>query len=87
MIKKYRRDISIEDLLNSGYQFGYNFDAINGIEGKVVSKIATKIYNIIVSKENKEGTSENIINDKLWKMISNKYNQTLYYEEIICNQK
>jgi len=25
---------------------------------------------------------KNIINDKLWKMISNKYNQTLYYEEI-----
>jgi hypothetical protein len=26
---------------------------------------------------------KNIINDKLWKMISNKYNQTLYYDEII----
>jgi hypothetical protein len=65
MIKKYRRDISVEDLLNSSYQFGYNFDAINGIEGKVVSKIATKIYNMIVSQENKDGTKENIINEKL----------------------
>ena len=24
---------------------------------------------------------KNIINDKLWKMISNKYKQTIYYEE------
>ena len=65
MIKKYRRDISVEDLLNSSYQFGYNFDAINGIEAKVVSKIASKIYNMIVSRENKEGTKENIIDEKL----------------------
>jgi hypothetical protein len=65
MIKKYRRDISVEDLLNSSYQFGYNFDAINGIEAKVVSKIASKIYNMIISKENKEGTKENIIDEKL----------------------
>ena len=36
MIKKYRSDISIDDLLNSNYQFGYNFEAINGIEGKIV---------------------------------------------------
>jgi hypothetical protein len=26
---------------------------------------------------------KNIINDKLWKMISNKFNQTVYYSEII----
>ncbi len=25
---------------------------------------------------------KNIINDRLWKMISNKYNQTIYYEEL-----
>jgi hypothetical protein len=28
---------------------------------------------------------KNIINDKLWKIISNKYNQTIYYEEFILN--
>jgi hypothetical protein len=28
---------------------------------------------------------KNIINDKLWKMISNKYNQTLYYEEVMLS--
>ena len=65
MIKKYRRDISVEDLLNSGYQYGYNLDDIKGVESKVVSKIASKIYNIIISKENKEGTKENIIDEKL----------------------
>ena len=64
MIKKYRSDISIDDLLNSNYQFGYNFEAINGIEGKIVSKIATKIYNMIVSKGTKENTMESIINEK-----------------------
>jgi hypothetical protein len=33
-----------------------------------------KIHNLMDFK--------NIINDRLWKMISNKYNQTIYYEEL-----
>jgi len=83
MIKKYRSDVSIDDLLNSNYQFGYNFDLINGIEGKVVSKIATKIYNMIISKESKENTIEAIINEKFGFLFKKLESQNTIINQLI----
>lgn len=81
MIKKYRSDISIDDLLNSNYQFGYNFDAINGIEGKVVSKIASKIYNMIASKE----TNETHLNEKLDLLLKKIESQNIVINKLVSD--
>jgi len=83
MIKKYRSDISIDDLLNSNYQFGYNCDAINGIESKVVYKIATKIYNMILSKESKE--NDDGMNEKLDYLIKKIESQNAVINQMVSD--
>jgi hypothetical protein len=85
MIKKYRSDISIDDLLNSNYQFGYNFEAINGIEGKVVSKIATKIYNMIASKETKETHNETLLNEKFDFLLKKIESQNIVINKLVSD--
>jgi hypothetical protein len=85
MIKKYRSDISIEDLLNSNYRVGYNFDLINGIEGKVVSKIATKIYNMIASKQTKETPNETLLNEKFNFLLKKIESQNIVINKLVSD--
>jgi hypothetical protein len=60
----------------------------NEIDNKMGNKIVVGIFSlylvklVMVRKINDIIDFKNIINDKLWKMISNKYKQTLYYEEL-----
>ncbi len=55
---------------------------------KMINKIVVGIFSLYLVKlvmvRNIDDIIDfkNIINDKLWKMISNKYKQTLYYEEL-----
>jgi hypothetical protein len=70
-------------------QYDYNMFKYKTI--KKNNKIIVGIFTLYFVKliEAREITDinnfKNIINDKLWKIISNKYNQTIYYEEFILN--
>ncbi len=51
---------------------------------KLIASIFTFYYTKLLHKRNINNINDfkNIINDKLWKMISTNYKQTIYYEEI-----
>ena len=68
--------------------FKYKDIEYNEMDNKMGNKIVVGIFSlylvklVMVRKINDIIDFKNIINDKLWKMISNKYKQTLYYEEL-----
>jgi hypothetical protein len=64
--------------------FKYKDIEHNKMNNKIVVGIFTLylVKLLMIRKINNIFDFKNIINDKLWKMISNNYNQTVYYEEI-----
>ena len=70
--------------------FKYKDIEYNKIDNKISNKMVVGIFSLylvkllLARKIHNLNDFKNIIDDKLWKMISNKYKQTIYYEEIKC---